>query len=60
MKKIELYYVVKSFSKSDQYEYVAGPYKNWLSAYQMIEDTLGVVSSKHYHVAKQVVDMEMM
>jgi hypothetical protein len=60
MEKIELYYVVRSFSKKEgYYEYVAGPFKSWLEAYNEKENNMGVMFSAHYHIAKHVVDMEL-
>jgi hypothetical protein len=57
---IELYYVVRNFSKKeDHYECVAGPFATYLQAYREMEENCGVMFSKHYHVAKHSVEMEL-
>lgn len=58
--KIELYYVVRNFSKKeDYYYYVAGPFATYLDAYREMEENYGVMFTKHYHVTKQDVEMEL-
>lgn len=57
---VELYYVVRSFSRREGYDYIAGPFATYLEAYREIEDNRGIFSSAHYHVAKRVVDMELL